>query len=253
MSDWSANQYLKFADQRTRPARDLALRAADCCRPKTVVDLGCGPGNSTQVLRDVFPDSSILGVDSSPKMVERAREACPDLEFRLGDARALEGSYDLIFSNACLQWIPGHRELLPGLMERLEEGGVLAVQVPNNGDEPLFRLIAEVVAQPRWGLADVPLPPNQILSRREYAEILGECSSAFEIWETRYYHPLPDHRALVEWVKGTRLRPYLEALGEERGAQLEQELAERAKELYPVEKQGGVVLGFCRLFFTARK
>lgn len=120
MADWSSSQYLKFKNQRTQPAVDLAMRVVEK-RPKTVVDIGCGPGNSTAVLRRIFPDAELLGIDSSPDMIERARREHPDLQFRLCDARALEGQYDLLFSNACLQWIPDHASLIPALMDKLRE------------------------------------------------------------------------------------------------------------------------------------
>lgn len=138
-------------------------------------------------------------------------------------------------------------------MDKLEDGGVLAVQMPMNGEEPLFRLIKEVAAEPRWGLQGVPLQPNETLTPAAYYDILSGCASAFDMWEVKYYHPLAGHKALVEWVKGTRLRPYLAFLGEERGAEFEAEITRRAEALYPVGKDGRVVLGFRRFFFTAGK
>lgn len=222
-------------------------------RPKTVVDIGCGPGNSTAVLRRIFPDAELLGIDSSPDMIERARREHPDLQFRLCDARALEGQYDLLFSNACLQWIPDHASLIPALMDKLREGGTLAVQMPMNGEEPLYHLIREMAAEPEWGLRDAVLQTNETLTPAAYFDILTGCAADFDMWEVKYYHPLADHRALVEWVKGTKLRPYLDFLGAERGRQFEEALVRRAAALYPVRKDGGVVLGFRRFFFTAER
>lgn len=252
MADWNANQYLKFKKQRTQPAIDLAMRVIDRA-PQTIADIGCGPGNSTAVLKGLFPHADIVGIDNSPNMIEKARREHPDMAFRLGDARALEGKYDLLFSNACLQWIPDHDVLIPTLMEKLNDGGVLAVQIPMNGAEPLFKLIDEVAAQDRWSLQDVALPTNKTLTPSEYFDILSGCSAAFDMWETKYCHPLADHKALVEWVKGSRLRPYLDFLGEKRGAEFEAELVDRAGTLYPAQKNGSVVLGFRRFFFTAQR
>ena len=150
MADWSSSQYLKFKNQRTQPAVDLAMRVVEK-RPKTVVDIGCGPGNSTAVLRRIFPEAELLGIDSSPDMIERARREHPDLRFRLCDARALGGQYALLFSNGCLQWVPDHASLIPALMDKLRESGTLAVQMPMNGEEPLYRLIQEMAAEPEWG------------------------------------------------------------------------------------------------------
>ena len=163
MADWHSEQYLKFAKERTQPARDLAARLTHL-RPETVVDIGCGPGNSTQVLREVFPSADLFGIDSSPRMIEQARADHPNLCFRLCDASLLEGRYDLLFSNACLQWIPDHRTLLPALMGHLKDGGVLAVQMPRNGEEPLFRLIEVLAGEPHWDLRNVPGKINETLS-----------------------------------------------------------------------------------------
>ncbi len=138
-------------------------------------------------------------------------------------------------------------------MGKLNDGGVLAVQVPMNGDEPLFRLIREVANEHKWGLAGVKLQPNETLTPPEYYNILSACSSAFDMWEVKYYHTMPDHQALVAWVKGTRLRPYLDYLGAEKGTEFEAEIIERSKELYPIMDDGNVVLGFRRFFFTAVK
>ena len=204
MADWSSSQYLKFKNQRTQPAVDLAMRVVEK-RPKTVVDIGCGPGNSTAVLRRIFPEAELLGIDSSPDMIERARREHPDLRFRLCDARALEGQYDLLFSNACLQWIPDHASLIPALMDKLREGGTLAVQMPMNGEEPLYHLIREMAAEPEWGLRDAVLQTNETLTPAAYFDILTGYAADFDMWEVKYYHPLADHRALVEWVALSRL------------------------------------------------
>lgn len=249
--EWDALQYLTFGDFRTRPAADLAARVASR-RPRSVVDIGCGPGNSTAVLAAVFPGADIEGIDNSPGMIAKARASCPAMRFRLCDAAALAGTYDLLFSNACLQWIPGHETLIPFLMGRLNAGGALSVQIPMNGDEPLFRIIEETAAEPQWGLDGAALAHNATLRPSDYADILAGCSSAYDMWETKYYHPLPDHRALVAWVKGTRLRPYLEHLGA-RAAAFEAEITEKAERVYPVGRDGKVTLGFRRFFFVAEK
>lgn len=252
---WDSNQYLQFEAQRTQPAEDLARRAAQfgTDEPKSIVDIGCGPGNSTEVLARVFPRAEIQGIDSSPDMIEKAVCRYPHLSFRLCGAEELEGSYDLLFSNACLQWVPEHHRLIPALMTKLNRGGVLAVQLPMNGSEPLYRIIETVTAEPQWGFSDTPIETNMTLTPSEYFAILSGCSSSFDMWETRYYHPLPHHRALVEWVRATRLRPYLARLDAARGAALENEMVERARQAYPVMAGGEVLLGFRRFFFTAVK
>lgn len=166
MSDWNSIQYLKFKNERTQPAKDLAMRISN--NPKTVVDIGCGPGNSTKVLRDFFPNADIIGIDNSPNMIKKAKAEYSNIDFRLCDALSLKGRYDLLFSNACLQWLPNHDMIIPFLIDKLNDGGILAVQVPMNNDEPLFHLIQEVAAEPRWSLSDIQLQPNETLTPLEY-------------------------------------------------------------------------------------
>lgn len=252
MSDWNSEQYLKFKNERTQPALDLANRLRELS-PAKAADVGCGPGNSTAALKSVFPDAEVIGIDNSPNMIGKAEKSHPELAFRLCDASSLEAGWDVIFSNACLQWIPHHGTLIPGLMEKLNEGGVLAVQIPMNGEEPLFRIIKEVAADPRWDFSGVCFETNETLEPEEYFDILSACSSDFQIWETVYCHRMPDHEALLEWVKGTRLRPYLDALDEAEGQVFLDEILTRAKAVYPVMKNGEVVLHFRRFFFTAVK
>lgn len=252
MSDWNSLQYLKFEKQRTQPVRDLLMRLKSDA-PHTIADIGCGPGNSTSAVAEYFPKAELVGIDSSPNMIEKAKARYPRLKFKLCDALDLEGKYDLLFSNACLQWIPNHTALIPALMSKLNEKGVLAVQIPMNGEEPLFQIIKEIAAEAKWGLQKVKLQPNETLTPAEYFNILTACSSSFDLWEIHYYHPLPDHRALVDWVKGTRLRPYLDCLDQAHGRAFENEILERAKAAYPLQNSGEVMLGFRRFFFTAVK
>ncbi|MCD7732556.1 MAG: methyltransferase domain-containing protein [Oscillospiraceae bacterium] len=217
--------------------------------PRTVLDIGCGPGNSTAVLKAVFPDARILGIDTSQDMIDKAKRAYPDIDFDLGDAREIADEYDLLFSNACLQWIPNHKELIPYLISKLNDGGALAVQIPMNGEEPLFRIIKDVVSE--FKLSSVSR--QWTLNPDEYYEILSGCSDNFKIWETVYYHDLPNHEALLEWVKGTHIRPYLALLSEDDGLEFENEILKRVRKTYPVMSDGKVVLRFRRFFFTAEK
>lgn len=252
MADWNTGLYLKFKAERTQPAMDLANRLRGY-HPSRIADLGCGPGNSTAVVKAVFPEAEVTGLDNSESMIRKAREEHPGLQFRLCGVTELEGEFDLLFSNACLQWLPDHGALLPRLMEHLTPGGVLAVQIPMNQDEPLFRIIRQVASQPKWGFRNIHFDVNETLEPAEYYDILSGCSSAFQIWETIYCHALPSHEALLDWVRGTRLRPYLEALDDAGAAAFEQELLLQAREAYPVQKDGNVLLRFRRFFFTAER
>ncbi len=252
MSDWNPEKYLLFKQQRTQPAIDLANRVRNC-RAETVVDIGCGPGNSTAVLKEVFPHAKILGIDNSAHMISKAKERHNELAFQLCRAEDLTGCYDLLFSNACLQWIPNHAALIPYLMGKLTDDGVLAVQIPMNLDEPLFRMIREVAAEPGWNFENVCFETNDTLSTEAYFDILSSCSASFELWETVYYHAMPSHEHLIEWVRSTRLRPYLDVLNEEQKSEFEQELLSKVRHAYPFTASGEVVLKFRRFFFTARK
>lgn len=252
MSDWNSTQYSKFIKQRSRPAKDLAVRIAHCT-PKSVLDIGCGPGNSTRILKETFPTAKLLGIDSSENMIAKAKNDNPDIDFRVCNALSVEGKYDIIFSNACFQWITDHKTFLPNIMEKLNTSGYLAVQMPYNNDEPLYRIINKTVSEHKWGLDCAELENNKTLKSKEYYEILSQCSSSFDIWETKYYHSMPNHAALIEWVKSTKLRPYLDFLGEEKGNELQEEILKKAKKQYPISSNGSILFGFKRLFFTARK
>lgn len=252
MSDWNPEKYLQFKRQRTQPAKDLAARLLDFS-PASAVDIGCGPGNSTAVLKELFPSAKLIGIDRSESMIARAREKYADISFEVCSAHELRGKFDLIFSNACFQWIPGHEELIPALMGKLNHGGYLAVQMPMNQEEPLFQLIKETVSQPKWNFENSNLEKNDVLSPQKYFDILSCCASSFDMWESVYYHAMPSHQQLIEWVEGTRLRPYLNVLSDENKFLLKEELLEKTKKAYPFTDSGEVILRFRRLFFTAQK
>lgn len=251
-AEWSSSQYLLFEDQRNQPAIDLIKRISGSA-PKTIADLGCGPGNSTDLLRQAFPQAKIVGIDNSADMIRKAREQYPALEFISQDLRELTGQYDLLFSNACLQWVPMHDTLIPELLSHLEPGGVFAAQFPMNNAEPLYQIISAVAAEARWGFQNVELDYNGALSPYEYFNILSRHCSSFQIWETRYHHAMKDHRAIIEWVKGTRIRPYLAHLDDDGKQAFEQEILERVKETYPVMENGEVIMRFNRFFMAGVK
>ena len=237
---WNSQQYLKFIQQRTQPTKDLAARVqSDSIQ--TIVDLGCGPGNSTAVLRKSFPQAKILGIDSSENMIEKAKQSYPELFFELRDLNQLEGEYDLIYSNACLQWVANHEVLIPFLMRHLTENGVLAVQIPMNQHEPLYEIIHEVTHDPKWGFDSKLFEANIVLEPIQYFELLSSCSSSFDIWESVYYHAMPDHQSLLEWVKSTRLRPFLDGLNQEKALELENEILEKAIQVYPMTESKEII------------
>jgi trans-aconitate 2-methyltransferase len=253
---WSAAQYVKFEEERTRPVRDLAQRIPTA-GVASAADIGCGPGNSTEVLRERYPDAHIAGVDSSADMIEAARQRLPGIAFEVADIRRWRPGQplDVILANAVLQWIPGHETVVPALIAELNPGGSLAVQTPDNLDEPTHRLMRETAAAGPWAakLKDAAKTRAERHGPDWYFRLLRAHASHVDVWRTTYYHPLAGARAVVEWVKGTGLRPFIDPLDEaEREAYLARYEAEVAK-AYPAEADGTVLLPFPRLFYVATR
>jgi trans-aconitate 2-methyltransferase len=254
MADWSAAQYLRFEAERTRPAADLLARVPDGSIDR-VADLGCGPGNSTELLRDRFPQAAIVGVDSSDDMLAEARLRLPRVTFEKADiARWRAGApLDLIFANAVLQWIPDHIAVMVRLMSELATGGRLAMQTPDNLDQPSHVLMREVAARApfRAKLAGAAAAREEIGAFVDYYAALAPICAEIEAWRTTYVHALSGPNAIVDWVAGTGLRPFLAPLApDERQAFLAQYRDEIAA-AYPPLADGRVLLPFPRLFVVA--
>jgi trans-aconitate 2-methyltransferase len=252
---WSAAQYVKFEDERTRPSRDLVARIPNAAVERAA-DIGCGPGNSTEVLRERFPDARIVGVDSSADMIEAARKRMPGVAFEVADLNSWDASgFDVILANAVLQWTPGHETLLPRLIGKLNVGGSLAAQMPDNRDEPSHRLMREIAADPRW--ADRIADAEKIRATRRgadwYYRLLRQHASRVDIWRTTYFHPLAGAHAVVEWVKGTGLRPFIDPLTPDERAAYLATYEEAVAKAYPIEPDGMLLLPFPRLFFVATR
>ncbi|KAJ5907589.1 S-adenosyl-L-methionine-dependent methyltransferase [Penicillium taxi] len=254
--DWSAAQYLKFEDERTQPARDLLARVP-LQSPKTVVDLGCGPGNSTTVLETRYPNAQIIGMDSSPDMIRKAKATHPHLEFSVGDLNSYSPpkSVDLFFSNAVFQWL-GKEErinIIRRLMETQQSGGVFAFQVPDNLTEPVHALMREVAQDGPWAATLATVGRDSIQTPQEIYDQLKPISSAVHLFHTSYYHSLESHEAIIEWVKGTALRPYVNPLQPLEKEEYLQEYLERLRKAYPKLVDGRVLLRYPRLFMVAVK
>lgn len=255
MSDWNSEQYLKFKAQRTQPAIDLAARLEGA--PREIIDLGCGPGNSTRVLKNRFPNAHIVGADSSENMIAKAREENPDLEFALldlnDDLSAYYDRYDIVFSNACFQWLPDHRELLPKVFGLLKQGGTLAVQIPMNFDEPIHRIIENISESEKWS---ENFPEKRIfgtLTQSEYFDILSDLTDDFELWQTTYCHRMPSIESIIEWYRSTGMRTYLAALSDKEGAEFIADVSAELEREYPKQKNGEIIFRFPRFFFIAKK
>lgn len=250
---WNPSVYLGFGDERTRPAVELLARIR-CENPARVVDLGCGPGNSTAVLAARWPEAELEGVDSSPDMLNEARRTDVRAKWIEADIASWSpaSAYDVIFSNATLQWLDAHRTLLPRLMGFVKKGGAFAFQVPHNMEAPSHRLMREAAAAGPWKDKLARVREVAVLSSADYFAILAAVGSNVDIWETEYLHVLHGEDAVYKWVSGTGLRPFVQALsGDERDAFI-MEYKKRLVTAYPRRADGTTLFPFKRLFAVAQ-
>jgi len=250
---WDPDRYLTYADERGRPFVELVARVgADA--PAAVVDLGCGPGNLTRLLRDRWPDARILGLDSSPEMIDKARAVDDSIDWEVADLRAWAEAaepVDVLVSNATLQWVPGHLDLLPALVHRVVPGGWLAFQVPGNFDEPSHTIRTELAAESPYAehTQGVAVPSSH--DPAVYLERLVRLGCEVDAWETTYLHVLSGPDPVFTWVSGTGARPTLQALPDDLRPGFEEEFRRRLGSAYP-EREGRVLLPFRRIFVAAR-
>lgn len=261
--DWDPERYLSYADERGRPFVELLARvgAED---PRRVVDLGCGPGNLTRLLAQRWPEAQVLGLDSSPQMVAEAQQVegidaeVADIVAWAEDAHGSAGDdapVDVLISNAALQWVPGHLDLIPALVDRVAPGGWFAMQVPGNFDEPSHTIRRELAAEPAFEpyLHDVAVPSSH--DPDVYLRALQAAGCEVDAWETTYLHLLPtdgDPDPVFTWVSGTGARPTLQALPEGLREDFEAEFKRRLRQAYP-DQGYGVLLPFRRIFAVARR
>jgi len=254
-SMWDTTQYLRFGGERGRPFFDLIARlGAD--KPGLVVDMGCCPGNLTAALAERWPSASVVGVDSSAEMIAAARaHDSPGLSFMRDDVRYWkpQAMPDVIVSNAVLQWVPGHRELLAEWAGWLTPDGWLGIQVPGNFEQPSHAILRELAGSARWSLllGDVDLIRHSA-DPADYAELLATAGCEVDAWETTYLHILPGENPVLEWIKGTGLRPVLAVLDDEQAAEFLAGYGERLREAYP-PRPFGTVLPFRRVFAVAHR
>jgi len=249
---WDPNQYARFGGERLRPASDL-LAAVPLEAPRRIADLGCGNGTATALLAARWPAAEILGVDDSSEMLAaaaglalHARWLCTSIaDWQPGER------YDLVFSNAALHWLPNHTSLLPRLLGVLNEGGVLAVQMPRNFAAPSHTLLFDLAESARWRERLARLVRRKPVEAPEwYYRLLAPLAHCVTLWETEYWQPLSGDRPVVAWVKGTWLKPFLDALGADAQA-FELEYTDRIAAAYPPERNGLTLFPFRRLFFVA--
>ncbi len=215
MSDWNSEQYLKFKNERTQPSTDL-VNTIKLETPKRIIDIGCGPGNSTRALKNKYPEAEI-------------------------------------FSNACIQWVPNHKKLLADMMNALNPNGVLAVQVPITVEQDMHRVIKNVTGASKWKEKLYGSRVFYTLADYEYFDILSDLSNDFRIWKTIYCHRMPTHRSILEWYSSTGLKPYFDKLNDGESVLFEKDILDEIEKQFPVQKNGEIIFRFPRLFFTAVK
>lgn len=254
MASWSPATYLRFADERSRPFFDLTGRIDEEV-PHRVVDLGCGPGQLTASLARRWPTAMVEGVDSSPDMVEAAADHATDrVRFILDDLVTWrpDAPVDVIVSNATLQWVPRHRDMLPGLLDLLGPAGWLAFQVPGNFGEASHALLRELAADPRFADATHDVEWPSAFDASTYLSDLGGLGCRVDAWETTYLHVLTGPDPVFQWISGTGARPILQALSGEQRDDFVSEYSALLREAYP-EQHVGTVLPFRRVFVVAQK
>ncbi|HVM48742.1 MAG TPA: methyltransferase domain-containing protein [Candidatus Acidoferrum sp.] len=254
MADWNPGLYLKFERERTQPVRDLVARL-EVREPSRILDIGCGPGNSTAVLKERWPKASVTGLDNSRAMIEKARRARTDIEWLEADAASdlsHLGAFDVVLANASLQWLPNHAALLPRLFRSVGRGGALAVQIPQFDRMPIAQALSETTRQAEF--ASFFTGFDDALERLEdaaYYDVLSESSGAVDLWVTHYYHVMEGHEAIIEWMTSTALRPYLDRLPPNQQGPFLAAVLARLRQAYPAQHDGRVLFIFKRLFFIA--
>ena len=255
MNEWNPEQYLQFKSQRTQPAIDLVSRIN--IAPRSIIDIGCGPGNSTQILVNRWTDSEVVGLDNSTTMIEKARKDYPGQKWIICNAEDIgpDSKYDLIFSNATLQWIPDHEILIPKLFNCLNPGGAIAVQIPKFKNMPINAAIETVANYYKW--INYTKGCEELFTLEDtafYYEILNKLAKGVELWETSYFHILNSRESVIDFIRTTGLKPYLDRLpSDEMKSEFEKEVFTECKKYYKVQSNGKVLFPFERLFFIGYK
>lgn len=256
MSDWNPDSYLKFRNERTQPSIDLVSRI-HLENPNRIIDLGCGPGNSTEVLKNRWPNAEVIGLDSSSAMIKTAKETNENISWHVADASgdlSFLGSFDLIFSNAVLQWMPDHHLLLPKLYSMLNRDGVLAVQVPYIEKMPIHIGLHELEISEKWHRHFINMAARYTMHSPSYFyDILSRLTSRHYLWQTDYIHIMDSPADIVNWFSATGLRPYLDCLmSPALKSSFLQEFENIVIKSYPPQLNGKLLFPFTRLFFVAQ-
>lgn len=258
MKDWNPDLYRRFETERTRPAAELLARVPlSALEGGSISDLGCGPGNSTELLFNAAPHTRITGIDTSEAMLSQARLRLPSCDFQQADIRFWrpQQPQNLIYANASLQWITDHAALLPHLVRQLTADGVLAIQMPDNLEQPSHRLMRKVAMEGEWRtkIGEAERLRERLLSAESYYDLLVGQGCRVDIWRTTYYHVMPSAQAIVDWLRATGLRPFLNALDEGEQATFLQRYLSELQQVYCRRQDHSVLLAFPRLFIVAQR
>ncbi len=252
VKDWNPELYLKFRNERTQPSIDLVNRININFEPESIIDIGCGPGNSGQILFGRWPNAKFVGIDNSQKMIEKATSDYPDKSWQIADAATYksETKFDIVYSNATIQWIPNHEQLLGRLYELLSARGILAIQLPIFGDMPIAKEIENTAKRSKWRKQTEFC--SQLFTFHDYNfyyDILSGRFASIEMWETYYLHILESHKSIIEMTKSTGMKPYLDSLNNEfEREEFENDILTEIVNHYPVQSNGKVIFPFKRLF-----
>jgi trans-aconitate 2-methyltransferase len=256
MADWNPALYSRFEDERTRPARELLARVA-LEAPRLAYDLGCGPGNSTELLTGRWPAAEVIGTDNSEAMLASARKRLPGVVFEFADIASWrpERPPDLIYANASLQWVLDHENVFPRLFDAMAPGGVLAVQMPDNLDEPSHRLMREIASQPRYAeiIGGASAVRSRILAASGYYDLLAAKASNVDVWRTEYQHRMESPASIVEWLRATGLKSFVDPLPAELRTSFLADYEQRIAQAYPARADRRRLLAFPRLFIVATR
>ena len=252
---WNPQQYLKFSGHLLRPAVDLLMRIPDF-PVRSVADLGAGAGNVTRLISERWPEAAVVAIEGSAEMVGAGKKAAPNIEWMHQDLSSWQPArkFDVIYSNAALHWLPGHDRLFPLLMQSVERGGILAVQMPRNFEAPSHLLIAETALNGPWrSQLERLVTPPPVSEPGFYHGLLAPLSANIDIWETEYLQVLEGENPVKEWTKGTWLTRYLDVLSDKDKAAFEAAYGERVIKAYPPNSQGQTLFPFRRLFIVAQR
>jgi trans-aconitate 2-methyltransferase len=259
MPSWQPERYLRFEAERTRPCRDL-IAQIELPKPATIIDLGCGPGNSTAALAQRWPEARITGLDQSPEMLAKARASTTNAEWVQGNIEEWARdsslpSYDVVFSNAALQWVDDQPTVVARLAARVRSGGVLAFQIPADINAPAHEAMREIAVRSKWAslLDSRSIREWHAEAPSVYYDALAAVSREIDLWITDYVHVLPDVESIADWYRGTGLRPFLDALPDEASRDsFVSEYVEALRGYFPMRADRRVLFPFRRLFLIAR-